>query len=314
MLLRRCTSPRFGLAAACFGGTVSAFLSLAFGPGANATPLRAAHDGMNTDIYVVLASGGRPLRLTNNESVGEEAVAYDPSWSPDGKRIVFTEFRCEGCRAGIHVMPAQPVRGKRWLTHAIGIGFHPRWAPNGKLIAFVGTDGGIYVMRPDGSRKRLVAGGGLTSDGPTWSPDSRRLAFSRQETATRWRIYVVRADGTGLRPLTSGRIPALNPSWSPNGRRIAFTEELGLWQIFTMDANGGGRRKVSSGRTSDSYPTWSPNGRRLAFVRQNGSSTAVYTVGATGRGVDRVSPSSLNGLQPAWSPNGRLIAFAGDLK
>jgi TolB protein len=274
--------------------------------------MHADHGGSHTNIFAVPAAGGPPVRLTNNRESDEDKLAYDPSWSPNGKRMVFTEVLCHSCSSGIHVMPARPVRGVTWLSRPIAYGFHPRWSPNGKLIVFVGPTGGIYVMRPDGSHRRLIAKGGFADDNPTWSPDSRRIAFARQETATRWRVYVVRADGSGLRPLTSRRVSAVNPSWSPNGRRIAYAQSLGLWQIFTVNLEGRARKRVSNGRASDSFPVWSPNGRRLAFVRQEGNATAVFTVGATGGSLRRVSPRSMLAVQPAWSPGGLRIAFAGD--
>jgi TolB protein len=301
---------RLGLAAAL---VATAGLA-ALGTGASAAPTHATHGGAHTNIYVVPAAGGRPVRLTNNRESEEDKLAYDPSWSPDGKRLVFTEVRCHSCTSEIHVMPARPVGGTRWLGVPIAYGFHPRWSPNGKLIVFVGLNGGINVMRPDGSHRRLIARGGFADDGPTWSPDSKRIAFAQQETASRWRLYVVRADGSGLRPVTSRRVSAANPSWSPNGRRIAFAQQLVRWQIFTVNLKGKARTRVSNGRANDSFPVWSPNGRRLAFVRQEGNATAVYTVGANGRGVRRVSPRSMIAVQPAWSPSGRKIAFAGDLK
>jgi len=286
--------------------------SLVLGVTAHAAPTHAEHGGTHTNIWVVPASGGRPVRFTNNLESSDDRLAYDPSWSPDGKRMVFTEVRCHACISEIHVMPARPVRGPRWLGRPVAYGFHPRWSPNGKLIVFVGANGGIYVMRPDGSRRRLIAKGGFADDNPTWSPDSRRIAFARQETATLWRLFIVRADGRGLRALTSRRITAINPSWSPNGRRIAFAQRLLRWQIFTVNLAGGARKRISNGRASDSFPVWSPNGRRLAFVRQEGNTTAVFTVGADGRGVRRASPRSMIAVQPAWSPTGRRIAFAGD--
>jgi TolB protein len=294
---------------------VAAFLvlvSLVLGTGAGASLRRAAADEELTNIFVVPAAGGRPIRITNNVEPADEVFAYFPSWSPNGKRIAFSQVACDGCKPEIHVVAARKLRGKNWLGRPIGYGLYPRWAPNGKLIAFVDSAGGLHVMHADGSSRKLIAKGGLSANGPSWSPDSRRIVFARQESAVRWRLYIVSAAGGHLRPLTSGRIPALNPAWSPDGRRIAFAQEFGRWQIVTVKVNGRSRARISNGRASDTFPTWSPDGRRLAFVRQLRSGTAVYTVAANGRGARRLSPPSTTALQPAWAPKGGRIAFVAD--
>jgi TolB protein len=284
--------------------------SLALGAGAGVASERASASGEVTNIFVVPANGGPPVRLTNNVEPAEETFAYDPSWSPDGKRIAFSQIACDGCNPEIHVIRARPARGKNWLGRPIGYGLYPRWAPSGRLIAFVDSSGGVYVMRPDGSHRRLIAKGGLAADGPSWSPDSRRIVFARQETAVRWRVFVVSLAGGRLRPLTSGRVPAVNPAWSPGGRTIAFAQEFGRWQIVSVKVDGRSRKRISDGRASDTFPTWSPDGRRIAFVRQRGSATAIFAMRADGRAVRRVSPRPLTALQPAWSPDGHRIAFA----
>ncbi len=287
-------------------------LALALVAGAAATPQRTSAGGEVTNIFVAPANGGRAVRVTNNAEPADEIFAYFPSWSPDAKRIVFSEFPCDGCRPEIHVIGARPARGKNWLGRPIGYGRYPRWSPSGKLIAFVDASGGVYVMRADGSHRRLITKGGLAADGPSWSPDGKRIVFARQVSAVRWRLYTVSTNSGHLRALTSGRVPALNPAWSPDGRRIAFAQEFGRWQIFTIKPDGRSRARISNGRASETFPTWSPNGRRLAFVRQVGSSTAVFTIRVDGRGPRRLSPRSMMALQPAWSPDGRRIAFAGD--
>ena len=59
-------------------------------------------DGHSWEIYVMDADGGNPRKLTNSPE-----REWGPSWSPDGKRIVFAfEWGDNGWESDIHVMDA----------------------------------------------------------------------------------------------------------------------------------------------------------------------------------------------------------------
>ena len=112
----------------------------------------------------------------------------------------------------------------------------------------------IFVVNGDGSGLRnLTRSRGnytkpmfwVSADGPTWSPDGRKIAFrsDRLTTAARIRagpggvkgarrrrdeIYVVNADGSGLRRLTDNWRSDGAPVWSPDGRKILFLRSAGV--------------------------------------------------------------------------------------
>ena len=89
----------------------------------------------NTDIYVKLVAGGRPLRLTT-----DPAVDSYPAWSPDGSQIAFLR-RSEGS-VGMFLVP--PIRGfERKLAESPFLGIVGQfrsgqglsWSPDGKFLA-----------------------------------------------------------------------------------------------------------------------------------------------------------------------------------
>lgn len=125
---------------------------------------------------------------------GLRQIADDPggaaSWSPDGQRLAAT------LDGNVVVMAADGTRRR-----AVGSGGGAAWSPDGEWIAFLDDVPrkrhavGIYVMRPDGSARRLVfrnrvlstyqRGWGPNREGEpepglVWSPDSRWIAFSRR--------------------------------------------------------------------------------------------------------------------------------------
>jgi len=156
---------------------------------------------------------GDKLSLMNTDGSGQrqvlrhEGAAYDPAWSPDGRRIAVV------LGDAIWVIDANGA-GRALLAGAPA--HAPAWSPDGRQIAYevgrgraLGAD--IWVMKADGSGKRRLVNGQF----PSWSPDGSRIAFDRLGAA----VYVMRSDGSGVKRLTPKRRGCSgSPAWSPGER------------------------------------------------------------------------------------------------
>ncbi len=229
----------------------------------------------NLEIYVMGIDGGNLRRLTNNPD-GD----WDPSWSPDGKRIAFMSGRdghVDGHGAPIpeiYVMDANGDNQKN-LTNNPSADRSPSWSPDGSRIAFMSDrDGGydIYVMDADGSNQQNLSNHPFSDRNPSWSPDGAQIVFSARrdghvenEAAITHEIYVMGANGGNQRNLTNDRHNDRSPSWSPDGKRLAFVSDRDWlldkdgWptnEIYVMDADGGDPQNLSNNRHGNYGPAW----------------------------------------------------------
>ena len=244
------------------------------------------------EIYVMDADGGNPQNLTNDPNSDSS-----PSWSPDGKRIVFKSNR-DGNRDGnrnnyeIYVMDADGNNQQR-LTDNDFYDSSPSWSPDSERIAFVSRRDGhfigdfglsyeIYVMDADGKNTRRLTNNRKNDWSPSWSPDGKWIAFSadRKGDDVNFEIYVMDADGNNQRRLTNNRVDDASPSWSSDGKRIVFSSQrdghvhpiLG-WptsEIYVMDTDGKNTRRLTNNPHSDGSPAWfgpafavSPTGKQF---------------------------------------------------
>jgi len=67
---------------------------------------------------------------------------------------------------------------------------------------------------------------------PSWSPDSRQIAFVSERNG-RFNIYVMDSSGNNLRKLTNHPAYDRPPNWSPDGQRIAFQSLRGCLKTLS---------------------------------------------------------------------------------
>ena len=174
-----------------------------------------AWDQGGLDIYVINSDGTNLQRLTDDPSFEES-----PRWSPDGSMIAFEVHGDGGDHYGnVYVMNADGSERRR-LVEATGSG-DPKWSPDGEWIAY--ADGrvccAIHIVRPDGTQRRDLTGGGISGRWPRWSPDGRLLAWNSHDQGGSLDglfVHDVRTGESRLISSTSGK-----PQWSPDGSWIA---------------------------------------------------------------------------------------------
>jgi TolB protein len=252
-------------------------------------------------LCLARADGSHRVQLTGGKDQG-------PSWSPNGRRVVFSRQAGTASRILVADTRGRVVRG---LTQA-GAFADPAWSPVGKRIAYVSREGRSRVVIVSTAGRALVevlaAPTGVLSR-PAWAPDGRRLAFAEDVAmesgrAGTSRIVVVNADGTGRRILVG---LASDPAWSPNGSKIAYVgypsrlSETG--SIVVANADGSGARHITAAAVPESRPAWSPGGQRIAFTRVTGGKSTIVVARADGSG-ERVAVGArgYGAVDPAWRP------------
>jgi TolB protein len=256
------------------------------------------------------------LTFLLSQSASPPRVARDgaPSWSPDGRQIVFYSER-DG-DAEIYVMNADGSDVRRMTDRPSDEGY-PSWSPDGREIAFDSDRDGnfeIYVMRADGRDVRRLTNHAARDLSPSWSPDGSRLAFMTNRDGG-FEVYVMELskslEARAPRERAVQRLTTTGtswfPVWSPDGSVLAFHVHR---DVHLMPAAGGELRRLTTDPANGMYPSWSPDGKRLAFMSWRNGRTEIFTMNADG-GDQRVLVSMPEGdaIDPRWSPDGGRIAF-----
>ena len=163
-----------------------------------------------SSIYEMDLRTRQSRRLTQSN-----AIDTGPSYSPDGRQVVFESDR-EGSQQ-LYVMNSDGS-GVRRLSSAEGRYSTPVWSPRGDYIAFTKQSSGrflIGVMKPDGTGERVLTEG-YHNEGPTWAPNGRVVMFFRESQGVNAgpRLFSVDLTGYNERQVATPAFGS-DPAWSP---------------------------------------------------------------------------------------------------
>ena len=249
--------------------------------------------GCPCDLWTMNADGSHKRRLTFSPLIEED----DPAWSPNGKKIAFVigDPR-HGGSGGLWIMDADG-RHRRQLSKTYGQNYSPSWSPNGAKIvyandsyssaspSFVGVQ--LYVVKASGGSRTNVTNDPNVSDTePSWSPNGRKILFSRSDPALPnfqasgpLDLWTMNADGSDLQRVTNTPDREESwPAWSPNGRWIAYAahdsqsnpagvHDSRITQIYVARPNGSRPRMIThpcrlnctrKDDISNGEPIWQP--------------------------------------------------------
>lgn len=154
----------------------------------------------------------------NQENI-PKALGWDPTWSPDGKSILFASDR-----DGLVQLFTVSLKGSaiKKVTNLPAIRGRSDWSPDGSfIITYSGEPWNreLFIMSADGSNARQLTPSGGNSQGPSFSPDGQWVVFTayfdHYGDDHGCEIYVIRTTGADLRRLTNNSYCDYQPRWGP---------------------------------------------------------------------------------------------------
>ncbi len=273
-------------------------------------------DGDTQHLFLKKIGAEVPQQITDGP--GKD---FSPAWAPDGRQIAYLSHTPDGL--GIFILDIAshatrrvfvPQEMTHWEQGALS------WSPDGHSLVFPDHAGSspsssIFLLDlatlqahelthpPDGWE------GDLT---PAFSPDDKRIAFTRaSETAVR-DLFWVAPTGGDVHPITHDRTNIDSLAWAADSHSVIFSSNRGgksaLWRAALK---GGKPERMPMGTEDASQPAISAAGAMTRIAYTQGS--AVWSIVEISPGSEAEPKTLVSSTQqdsaPSLSPDGKHFAF-----
>ncbi|HYC88752.1 MAG TPA: protein kinase [Thermoanaerobaculia bacterium] len=274
-------------------------------------------------IFVMGATGESNRRLTPS--------CFNPSWSPDAKRIVCATESIDftptsrGQISELWIVDAS-TGARKLLLHTDSV--QPNWSPNGHRIAYWAIEGesaqrDLYTIDPNAEKpaETVVR---VTNDlavdwNPVWSPDGQYLYYGsdRAGAMNLWRVRMDEKSGKPRgepQPVTTPALFGGHYSPSRDGSRMlyaSFDQEETLRTVAFDPVTGtvaGNPRPVLAGSFLIFSSQVSPDGRFVA-VTNRGVQEDVFVIEVATGEIRQLTNDPARDRGAVWSPDGQQLYF-----
>jgi eukaryotic-like serine/threonine-protein kinase len=188
----------------------------------------------------------------------------DPSVSPDGKQIAFSNGASES-----EIAQVSFADGSVHTMQGGSVNWHPAWAPSGTHFLYTAIfSSNQQIMDQEASSEAFSRSLIEHSDYARWSPDGSRLAFIEGPTD---RLAIANASGSNTVVLDpSGR--SFGVAWSPDGQWISYLHvDKGGWKLEKIRATPSASPMIlADADVEDAQVGWSAEANSILFVARDG--------------------------------------------
>lgn len=229
----------------------------------------------------------------------------------------------------------------------------PRISPDGRFVAYTVSETDwkensfeteIWIAVVASGEKYQLTNAKKSSSNPTWSPDSKWLAFISDREGKR-QIYVIAPAGGEAVQVTNFETGINSFDWSRDGRRIAFTasepeskatkdrkEKYGEFEVvkgdYTMthlwvidvpadlkEKPAEAKRLTEGANFTVGGFAWSPDSARIALSAakdpdlESSETSDIYVINVADRAMKKIVNTKGPDTSPVWSPDGKQIAY-----
>ena len=197
----------------------------------------------------------------------------------------------------------------------------------------------IWRVRIDGTDRRRLTFGELSTGSPAWFPDGSKIAFSSGRTeGEETQIFSMYVDGGEAWQVTEHAGGVSQFSIAPDGEKILFTardplseeqarrkqihddaevvdKNFQMMHLWLFNTDSGESQRLTGGDFTVSDPQWSPDSSKIAYVTRptpkvdDSSWSDVWVVDLEGNAelfFENAGPDT----SPRWSPDGNTLAMA----
>jgi hypothetical protein len=260
--------------------------------------LQQCTDSSNDSCQIVVmnadGTGAQPLTRHGSN--------IDPSWSPDGSRLVFASNRTG--RWQLFTVYADGSHLKQ-LTFNASTNSHPAWSPDGSSIAFSSNRSGnadIWVLNLSGGLTQRTTNAASDFE-PAWRPDGWDIAFTSNRSG-RDQIWATSAHGLGGKGfrITSDAATDTDPQWSPDLQTVVYTSNAAGNNDVWKQPQSGDATNLTTNPASDQVPAYSPDGSQVVFESNRAGGSHLWEMQADGSSPVEVTSGSNVESHAIWAP------------
>ena len=169
----------------------------------------------------------------------------------------------------------------------------------------------LNVADADGSNEQILLRSNEPIISPSWSPDSKKVAYVSFETGMA-KVFIQNI-ATGKREIIlENKFQISSPSWSPNGKFMSLTlYQDGNAEIYILNLKNKNLTRLTNHYSIDTESSWSPNGSKIMFTSGRSGSPQLYEINLKKFNAkpQRITFEGNYNAKGSYLPNGEGVVF-----